>query len=173
MFDFSKWTNENAFSLITIFLAIIGGGFAYLQYRRSVKLQRAEFVNMIVDKLRFNEKLVLVKRMVESTPWYNEEFHHGAEWESEIDAFFAYLSYICYLIQENIISKNEAKALEYTLSSTISRPQTQEYLWNLYWWSQRHKVNCSFQCLIDYGLSNNFISKDKFNEDSEAFRKYI
>ena len=91
MLDFSTWTNENTLSLITLFFAVLGGLFAYMQWRRSVKLQRAEFINVIVDKLRFDPEVVKAKRIVDCENWYNQQFHSGGEKDLVVDGLFAYL----------------------------------------------------------------------------------
>jgi len=48
-----KWLGENYFPLLSILIAIVGGGFALFQWKKSTNLRRAEFINQIIEKLRF------------------------------------------------------------------------------------------------------------------------
>ena len=80
MFDFATWTNDNSLALMTIIVAVFGGIFAYLQWRKSVKLKRAEFLNQIIEKLRFNDEMTRAIYLIDyNQDWYGEGFHGGSE----------------------------------------------------------------------------------------------
>jgi hypothetical protein len=174
MVDLATWTNENTLSLITIVLAAIGGVFAYLQWARSIKIRRAEFMNQIIETLRFDKEISKAVYLIDYDPlWYDESFHRSDEKEYLIDKLFSCLSYICYLIESGSIKKAEVKVLDYELRRACESLSGQAYLWNLYWWSKSRQTNCSFQHLIDYGISNKIISRNDFQKSSTKYPKRL
>jgi len=174
MFDFTSWTNDNTLSLITIILAAFGGLFAYLQWRKSVKLKRAEFLNQIIEKIRFDDEISKALYLIDyNQSWYDENFHGGSENEFLMDKLLSYLDYICYLIESHNIAKSEEKVLDYDIKRACENWSCQAYLWNLYWWAKSRQSTCSFQHLIDYGLSNNIIPEYNFTIDSGKYPKYL
>lgn len=48
-------TVENITDICSMLLVIVGGGFAYYQWKRSVALKRAEFINELTEKIRTDE----------------------------------------------------------------------------------------------------------------------
>jgi len=174
MFDFSTRTNENTLSFITIFFVVLGGVFAYMQWRKSIKLKCSEFINQIIEKLRFDKEMVKAIYLIDyNQDWYNENFHGGGDNEFLVDRLLSYLSYICYLIKSGNITKAEVQILDYELRRACECWSVQAYLWNLYWWSKSRNSICSFQYLIDYGLSHKIIAKDNFKQGSGKFPKYL
>jgi len=174
MFDFSKWTNDNTLSLITLGFAVLGGFFAYIQWRKSINLKCSEFINQIIEKLRFDKDMAKALYLIDyKENWYNENFHGGNDQEFLIDKLLSYLSYICYLIKSKNITRKEIKILDYELHRACECLSVQAYLWNLYWWSKQKNSVCSFQYLIDYGLTQNIILKTDFKKDSEIFPKHL
>jgi hypothetical protein len=174
MFDLTTWTNENSLALITILVAAFGGAFAYLQWRKSVKLRHAEFLNQIIEKLRFNDELSKAIYLVDyNQNWYGEGFHGGSDNECLVDKLLSYIDYICYLIESHNITKSEKLVLVYEIHRVCENWSCQAYLWNLHWWSKSRNSTCSFQHLIDYGLSNGIIKKENFRIDSEQYPKYL
>ena len=174
MFDFSKWTNENALHLTTISFAVLGGFFAYIQWRKSVKLKCSEFINQIIEKLRFDKDMAEAIYLIDyKENWYDESFHGGSNEEFLIDKLLSYLSYICYLIKTNNITKKEVQILDYELHRACECWSIQAYLWNLNWWSKSRNSVCSFQYLIDYGITNNIICYADFKKDSKKFPKHL
>jgi tagatose-1,6-bisphosphate aldolase non-catalytic subunit AgaZ/GatZ len=158
-------------TLIGLIIATPSIIFAILQWRESNKMRRAEFINQIIMKIRFDKNLAKTIYMLDKgNRWYDDKFY-GSEKEMEIDALFSYLTYIRYLYDTKNIRKNEYCIFEYEIKMVCSDKQTQEYLWNLYHLSKQSlNTKCSFQNLIDY-LRNNVLSteqKTKFdNPDSE------
>jgi len=113
MFDFTMWTNENTLSIITISVAVLGGVFAYIQWRKSVKLRCSEFINQIIEKLRFDKEMVKAVYLIDyNEDWYSEDFHGGGDNEYLVDRLLSYLSYICYLIRSSNITKAEVQILD-------------------------------------------------------------
>ena len=174
------WFSDNWFNLLSIIALAVGGVFALIQWNKSVKLRRAEFINQIIEKLRFDKNMASTMYLIDyDEEWYTEEFHDSEEMQFAIDKMFSYLSYICYLIDIRHITKKESSILGYELRRACESYQVQAYLYNLYHFSQnrysrRKKDPCSFQYLIDYGLKEAIIDREDFmNESSTRYPHYL
>ncbi|MDR1927825.1 MAG: hypothetical protein LBQ33_04210 [Oscillospiraceae bacterium] len=168
------WLGDNWSSLASIIGLAIGGVFALIQWHNSTQLKRSEFINQIIEKLRFNSEIAKAMYLVDyDQKWYDENFHGASEKELVIDKLLSYLSYICYLISENHLTKNESSILEYELIRACESLSVQAYLYNLYHFSKKRKSMCSFQYLIDYGLKLKIIPETFLEESSSAYPKYL
>lgn len=163
LLDINNWSIYDILSLTSIIIAIIGGIFAYKQWVFSNKTKRAEFINQIINKLRFQNEMIDVWYLIEyNSKWYNEDFHNNKQLEHKMDEFLSFLSYICYLYKEKHITNKEFSILQYEINRTCKSSEIQNYLWNLYHFSALQKYDCSFQYLIDYGVKNKLINKITF-----------
>lgn len=100
-----NWINDNV-ALVTMILAFPSGVVALLQWRRSINIQRSQFINSILDKLRSDKDIADALYLVESSEaWYNEDFYGGSHNEFIVDKLLACLSYICYLKKTHNITK--------------------------------------------------------------------
>ncbi|MDR0991760.1 MAG: hypothetical protein LBL87_02530 [Ruminococcus sp.] len=168
------WISENWFSALSIIAIIIGGIFALLQYRKSIQLRRAEFLNQIIEKLRFDDEIVKTMYTIDyDQNWYNESFHESGEKEFLMDKLLSYLSYICYLISQHNITKDESSILEYELRRVCESKSVQSYLFNLYHFSKHRNSLCSFEYLINYGHKEKIISDDFFDIQNPEFTHYL
>jgi len=162
--------------IITAVGGSIGGTFAILQWRKSNKIKQAEFINQIIEKLRFDKDIAKTMYMIDyaNKTWYDESFH-GGELEVEVDALLSYVTYICYLYSTKSISKNEFCVLEYEVKRVCLNRQAQAYLWNLYHWSKRCNTLCSFQNLIEYLRSEvlNSEQQERFDSKESNVSGYI
>ncbi len=176
LLDVSKWSVSDVLSFISILIAIIGGIFAYKQWKYSNKIKRADFINQIIYKLRFDKSMVEIINMFDyNLAWYDENFHNSNnELEYKVDKTLSYLSYICYLIKEKHIRKSEFIILEYEIIRACISPEVKSYLWNLYHFSASQKATCSFQNLIEYGIKNKLIDETEFmNSKSKKYVKRL
>jgi len=157
--------------IVTVFSVII----ALLQYMKANKVKRAELINQIIEKLRFNEELQETFLMIDyNNKWYNESFHNKEnDIEKKVDRLLAYFSYLCYLRNLKFLSKKEFTLFEYQLNRICISPQVQNYLWNLYHFSKKNNAKTSFNYLIDYGLKNNLFYSDFNNKDTSHYTKYL
>lgn len=171
-----RWFSENWFPLLSILAIVIGGVFAFLQWNKSVKLRRSEFINQIIEKLRFNKDMAETMYLFDYDDdiWYDDTFHRGGDIEFKIDKLLSYLSYICYLINTHHVTKKESSILEYELQRACKSFQVQSYLFNIYHFSKGGNSTCSFQYLIDYGFKEKIIEKEEFlNRNSRKYPKRI
>lgn len=171
-----NWSVTDILSLLSLVLVVIGGIFAYRQWEAANRIKRTEFINQIIEKLRFDKDMVKTMYTIDyDYTWYNENFHNeDSALEFEIDKLLSYLSYICYTYKMKNISRKEFKILRYELNRTCSSPAVQSYLWNLYHFSKKQKTDCTFQYLIDYGIKNKIINKKPFqNSKCTDYPQYL
>ena len=170
-----NWEIDNILSLISIILAIIGGIFAYRQWSIANKTQRTELINRVIEKLRFDKEIAETMYLIDyGNSWYDEHFHNNSDIEYKIDELFSFLNYLCYLKKEKCFSKSEYRILQYEINRVCASFNTQSYLWNLYHFSRKQGTVCSFQDMIDYGLSKKIIDSREFkNCNSHLYPKYL
>jgi hypothetical protein len=165
-------TIDNWLTIISLAFVAIGGVFIYFQWKKSLKIKRAEFINQIIEKLRFDDDLPKTMYEIEYRQnWYSISFHES-EFENDVDKLFSYIDYICYLRNTNNISKKEFQVFKYEIHRICVSVSTQIYLWNLYHFSKGNNADCSFQHLIDYGIKNKLFPKD-FKKDKTIFPKTL
>lgn len=168
-------TFDQIISLFTFVFAVVGGVFALVQWVTMNNIRRAEFINQIIDKLRFDKEMVETMYMIEyDFTWYNERFH-GSEsnLEYKIDKILSYLSYICYLESTGNIKKREFRVFKYELNRTCKSPCIQNYLWNIYHFSNINESSCPFEYLINYGFDVNIFTKEFLNKSSYNYKQYL
>ncbi|WP_405330739.1 hypothetical protein [Leeuwenhoekiella sp. LLG6367-2.1] len=159
-------TADNWLKIISLLFATIGGFFIYYQWRKSIKTRRAEFINQILEKLRFDKELPKYMYIIDyNQHWYSQSFH-DSDIEASIDKLFSYVDYICYLKATKNISATEFKIFQYEISRICVSNSTKKYLWNLYHFSRKIKSACSFQYLIDYGINSELFPTDFKNNNS-------
>ncbi len=167
---------ENILAIVSLVLVLAGGFFGYIQWRKANIIKRAEFINQIIEKLRFDKEMVeTLYKFDYDDSWYDAEFHNkeGSELERKIDQTLSYLSYICYLKDAKILQKNDFLALEYVVTRACQSKNVQAYLWNLYHFSKKVQTKCAFHDVIEYGLKNKLFS-EKFKEDKvDLYPKYL
>lgn len=163
---------ENWLNITSLFFVGIGGAFAFWQWRNSIKIKRAEFIDRLLGKLRFDKELSDAIYIVDyNQEWYDNSFHCG-NLEHTIDTLFSYIDYICYLKSTGNISITEFKIFQYDVHRICISNSSRAYLWNLYHFSQKNKSDCSFQHLIDYGIESNVLPED-FKSNKSLYPKYL
>lgn len=165
-------TTENWLTIISLGFAAIGGAFIFWQWQKSLKTKRAEFINQILEKIRFDKDLTETMYIIDyDQNWYDSSFHTN-KLESSIDKLFSYVNYICYLKSTGNISKTEFKIFQYEINRICVSDSTKSYLWNLYNFSMKNKTTSSFQYLIDYGIENKLFPDD-FKDNKTLYTKTL
>lgn len=163
---------DNWLTIVSLIFAVIGGVFIYWQWRNSIKIRRAEFINQILEKLRFDKDLTSAIYIIDyNQEWYDSSFHNS-KLECSIDKLFCYIDYICYLKSTGNISITEFKIFQYEIHRICISYSSRAYLWNLYHFSLKNKTNCSFQYLIDYGIKSKMLQED-FKSNVSLYPKYL
>jgi len=169
-------TIDNWLTAISLIMVFAGGIFAGFQWRVSNRIKRAEFINAIIVKLRFDKEMAKTMYKVDyhEDSWYDDNFHNSnSDLEFAIDKLLSYLSYICYLKDTRNISKEEFKVLQYEIVRACSSPDVQSYLWNLYHFSKACNSKCSFEYLIAFGMKNRLFHKSFSDSESSVYRKKL
>lgn len=105
-----------AVSILSLVTVIVGGIFAFIQWKRSQALKRADYINELNEKMRGDSALQDFVYMIDyGKSWYSKEFHKGGELEKNVDKSLAYFSYVCYLKEEKIINDKEFQFFEYRI----------------------------------------------------------
>lgn len=139
-------------SLIFGALASIAGGvFTLIQWKKSQKIRRSEYIESITKRLYLNPNIAKAMYLVDyRQDWYDENFHGGSDTEMIIDALFSHLNYICYLHSKKLISDDEFSFMQYDVERACKNKSSQRYLKFLYHFSKTNNTTCSFNELITY-----------------------
>ena len=168
-----NWVGEHLFALITTGLAIFGGATALLQWRKSINLQQAKFVEQIFEKLHFNKDMEKAIHFIEYTEgWYKEGFHDSDD-ERMVNIYLTYTLYICYLLDEGHITPAEEELLSYVFHRIFSSRDVCAYLWNFKYFCEAHGRDCSFQKIIDYGIKRKYINEADFIRQQNKYPKLL
>lgn len=129
---------ENFLDFIGFLLTVIGGGFALLQWRASIKTNRANYVEDILNKVMDDAQIQKFQRLADyGTDWYTEDFHRGKSPEIAQIAdrtLFTY-NYICYLYDTKIINKDELEIFTYYMLALAHDDELTCYFLDLYQYS--------------------------------------
>lgn len=171
---FAKFSVDNWLTLMSLIFVAIGGFFIYCQWWKSVKIRRAEFINQLLEKLRFDKSLTSAMYTMDyNQDWYdNADAFHNSELECSIDKLLSYMDYICYLKVTGNISKTEFKIFQYEINRACVSYSSKVYLWNLYLFSKKNRTNCSFIYLINYGIASKLLPNN-FKESKSLYRKTL
>lgn len=169
VFD-NTYTPSDILSIVSLVLVIIGGIFTYYQWRKTVLIKRASYINELTEKIRSDSDIKDVVYLFDyDQNWYSAQFHGNNALELKIDKTLSYFSYICYLKKQRIISKKEFKFFQYEVERILMNPDTQDYFFNLYHFAAKFKISFTFVYLLDYGKEHNLLSDDFF--DNKAYKK--
>lgn len=156
-------------SATSIILVIIGGAFAYYQWRRSVSLKRASYINDLTETIRSDSDIKDCFYLFDyNADWYSAQFHGNSTLELKIDKTLSYFSYICYLKKQSIISKKEFKFFQYEVERILMNHGVQDYFYNLYHFAAKFNIPFTFVYLLDYGKKNNLLTDGFF--DNKAYK---
>ncbi len=151
------------------FLSIIAGGiFALKKWNINQKLKRAEYIKTLFDEIRSNSEIVFYLFEYDSN-WYDEKFHNSKELERKIDYTLSYFSYICYLKNNNIITKSDFNYFRYELERILHNQQFKNYIYNLYHFSQKINQPISFVDLFQYAKDNGYFDHDFWDKNSKKY----
>lgn len=155
-------------AILSFISIIVGGIFTLNKWNVNLKLRRAEYIKALFDEIRSNPKIVFYLFEYDSI-WYDEKFHGSKELESNIDYTLSYFSYICYLRNNNIITKSDFNYFRYELERILNNQQFKNYIYNLYHFSKRVNQPISFVDLFQYAKDNGYFDKDFWNKNSNKY----
>ena len=169
--------STNIIETVTIFISIIGGTVALLQWKKGNDYKRAQLVQELINKVRDDLDVSLIMDVIDWNDGikydgkfrflYNERDERynnlsSDELFSKIDKTLSHFSYICYLYKRNLFAYKDMVVFEYELRRIIDNAHICNYLYSLYHWSKYLQVRCSFDYLIEYAKKKNYLDKDFF-----------
>lgn len=127
-------TASDWIALSALILAAIGGLFSLIQWRKSVAIKRAEFVEAITQKLHYDKDILKTFYMIDYSEFkYDERFHSvGNPIQVDVDILLSTLDYLCYLLDRRLINENDIVSDLYILKRVCLDIEIQCYLWNLH-----------------------------------------
>jgi len=173
------YNNREALTIIIAgvgtLLTTIGGIFALLQWKANTTLKRAEIIEQIINKFRSNKDNVSVAQEVEYNKFkYPDNLRTSYfgidDFESKLDTYLALMDYVCYLSPKKILKEKEFAILHFKIKMTLKNYEIQVYLWNLFIFSRKNSIFCSFENLIEYGLKNKILPIDFKEESCDSYK---
>lgn len=157
-------------SFASMVLVVIGGFFGYHQWKKSIKIKRAEYLNELTAKIRTDDDISEMIYVLDyDQKWYDDSFHGSGEFERKMDKTLSYFSYICYLFENNLIEKNEFNFFKYEIDRILMNRSTIEYFYNIFHFSKKWKAPVTFKYLIEYGKKNKMFDDEFYNSNSENY----
>lgn len=186
---FVALTLNDKIAVLSFISATIGALFAFYKWRKDIALKRADYVHALSEKLRTDAVITKCLHKFDYgsdhmfdenyNPWYGQHFHDNQDdTEKDIDKTLAFLSYICYLRKQKVISKKDFHFFNYALIRALRNFEVQDYLYNLYHFSEANGTTSSFTYLIKYGISRRIFYKDFCNskaceKNHPVYHKYL
>jgi len=172
-------TMSDILGFITLMFAVIGGIFAYSQWRENSLLKKAEYVYELTMMMRTDEYIrETIYLFLSDKRWYNNSFHCDSKLEPMVDRTLTFYSYVCYLTKNRVLSESEFSFFEFYIVNALKKPQVQDYLYNLYHFSSTGNAIKVFNDLFEYGKEKKLFDYDFFDEESHEnpyskYHKYI
>ena len=120
-------------AIVTVALFVIAwkeGKKAYQKWETERIVKRSEFLADLIDKFEKDNIQSMVSLAGDSTDaqkWL-EEVLNNRQKEVEAQSSFRFFSYLCYLMDNKLITENESGLFENALKGILSNEQVQEYL---------------------------------------------
>ena len=135
----------NVIALISVIVGMSGFFFGIRQYRKGIKIKKAEFLDNNLRRMRENKVITQVIYELQYHLFqYTEEFHKDHKKESMVDETLQFLSYICYLKHARILTEEEFSFFELDIHQALLNFPLRDYLYNLY-----HREFEQYKCKND------------------------
>lgn len=163
-------TIANIIASISIIISFILAFFTYGQWKDKSKIARADYMNSLIEKLYNDETIAKTLYQFDyNSSWYSMGFHGNEQKELAVDKTLAFLSFICYLRQNDVLTEKEFSYFEYKIRRVISDSQMQDYFYNLYHFSRKHHTDFTYKYLYDYGNEHGLFDDDF--KDKESYKR--
>jgi len=169
MFEISNFLDFNIVDALTLIALAVGGVFGYIQWCKTNELRRAEFVDEINKRFRFDKDVTeMIYRVDHDNFSYDENTHKPPHEDEELlDKVLSIFSYICYLNEKKMLEDEEFDFYHYSIIWFCKDENIQNYLWNMHHFSKKNGCPSSFEALIKFCKS-----KKIFNESFDEYRNY-
>ena len=172
---------QNALVTISIVLGLISSVavivsviIAYCQWKKSKKFDGVKHVQLLREKLCDDKEVAVAILWFDyDFEWYSDKFHSDMETQRKIDKTLSVLEYACYLKDKRFINDEQFSLVKYIIDRTITNFQVQEYLYNLYHWTEKCGTEMSFSFLLKYGKNKGVIDSEFDNNKSKRYRHFL
>ena len=163
--------------------AVVTATAAILQWRRSLLIKRAEFVDMIFKRFSADENIRKMFYFLE----YHQDWDVGAlfharareekhnEW---IDVGLLYFSYVCHLRDMGILREKDFVLFRYVICRTMANRCIQNYLYNLYHFAKTNQLQFIYPILLSFAdreklLGEGFYDVSTCRNQNTIFHRYL
>lgn len=156
--------------IISALAVIITAIITYNNWNKTKKFKRIEYLQSLRAKL-YDDKDVaeVLYKFDYELPWYSETFHTTPYPQIHVDKALSVLEYICYLLKNDFIDQEQFLFFKYDLERALTNAQVQDYLYNLYHWTNEIHTPMAFSCFLEYGKANGYF--DAEFEDKNSYKK--
>lgn len=163
---------ENRITTLSLLLALSGGFLTYYHWRSDVHFKRAEFIKQLLTEISTDKNNMIQLFDYNDKIWYDENFHNS-ELEERIDHTLTLYSYICYLHNHRIISKNDFINFKYDVERIVTNSQFQSYCYNLYHFTKNCNLPVPFYELFEYAKERKQFNAEFWNIKSQQYPHYL
>ncbi len=172
--------------LLPAITTVIGFVVTICVWISNIKVRRADYIRDMLEKIH-NDRTVqdVVYIMQYNDKWYTTAFYDDHEFETKMDAALSFFSYICYLRNKRIITKDEFGLFHSMICHIAKNNSTLRYFYNLRHYSEIYSSKFAkapkkhikyytfmnlftFRYLFEYMVKNNYVDKKLFSKDYNA-----
>lgn len=157
-----EYVADHFFDVCGFLLTVAGGGFALLQWRASIKNNRAKYVKDLLRSIMDDPQIQRFQGVTDyGTDWYTEAFHRGGDDGIARDAdrtLFTY-NYICYLYDTKVINKNELEIFTYYMLALAHDDELTCYFLDLWQYSMFSDRKFPFGHYLSFCEKNGCVSR--------------
>ncbi len=169
----SSWTE-----LIGGVLLIASAIGAVVQWRKSLRIRQAEFLDGILQQIQSLEFMKFFYLIDYDENWYGAKFHEGGDIEQTVDTALLLLCKICYLKQNRLIGTHEFTFFSYLLGCVFSNSGIKNYFYNLHHASAKMGSKSMFVILEEYAKRNNLLEEgfddpNAYKQPNSPYRKVL
>lgn len=154
--------------VVTLLSVIVGGGFAWWQWRQSCRVRRAEHLNVILSRYDTQATSIHFYQLINNTTYGGTDgdlFYLGGlrfrdvmegdgrviVSEKDIDSMLLMFSQICYEQQNGTISNTEFAFFCYQIRRTLAHRQIKQYLYDYAEYCAQYKIAFPYRALVREG----------------------
>lgn len=168
------FTISDILNSIVLAFGVIGGGFAFYQWRKEILFRRFDTVYGLILKIRSDETMSLTFNLIDWNKYFeydgefkitNNKYYEENQITNEIffkriDELLSIFSYVCYLRRTKILTDSDMLSFNYQLTRILQNNHIRNYLYSLHHWSKSLNTNSSFENLVEYAIETGIYDKD-------------
>lgn len=134
------------FFILAVFMTVV----FMMKWRKQNKFQRAEITAKLLEKLQADLEIQSFMQKIESgEEWYNENFFSNQQLQKETFDVLSFYNYICYLLENHVISTDEYMIFEFSIQSLAVNASFQNYMFQLFHKTEKKNQLFPFYYLLD------------------------